>query len=94
MSERVELWITQSGSLGRAANWKTGRLADWEIVGRFADWQTDDYVVRDEVGAAYERSVEEDARDGRFELYKTTAEHDGEEGRSQHEYPSQEELAG
>jgi aryl-alcohol dehydrogenase-like predicted oxidoreductase len=42
----------------------------------------------------YERSVEEDARDGRFELYKTTAEHDGEEGRSQHGYPSQEELGG
>jgi uncharacterized protein len=42
----------------------------------------------------YERSVEADARDGRFELYKTTAEHDGEEGRSQHGYPSQEELGG
>jgi aryl-alcohol dehydrogenase-like predicted oxidoreductase len=43
---------------------------------------------------AYERSVEEYARDGRFELYKTTAEHDGDEGRSQHGYPSQEELGG
>jgi aryl-alcohol dehydrogenase-like predicted oxidoreductase len=41
---------------------------------------------------AYEHSVAEDALDGRFELYKTTAEHDGEEGRSQHGYPSQEEL--
>jgi hypothetical protein len=42
----------------------------------------------------YECSVEKDARDGRFELYKTTAEHDGDEGRSQHGYPSQEELGG
>ncbi|RPI54452.1 MAG: aldo/keto reductase [Acidobacteria bacterium] len=43
---------------------------------------------------AYERSLEEDAMDGRFELYKTTAEHDGDEGRSQHGFPSQEELGG
>jgi len=43
---------------------------------------------------AYERSVAEDAQDGRFELYKTTAEHDGDEGREQHGYPSQEELGG
>ena len=43
---------------------------------------------------AYERSLEDDALDGRFELYKTTAEHDGEEGRSQHGYPSQEDVAG
>ena len=41
---------------------------------------------------AYERRVEEAALDGRFELYKTTAEHDGEEGRGQHGYPSQEEV--
>jgi hypothetical protein len=41
---------------------------------------------------AYERSVEDYAGDGRFELYKTTAEHDGDEGRSQHGYPSQDEL--
>jgi len=26
-------------------------------------------------------------------LYKTTAEHDGEEGREQHAFPSQEEVA-
>ena len=44
--------------------------------------------------SAYERIVAEDAMDGRFELYKTTAEHDGEEGRSQHGFPSQEELGG
>ena len=34
------------------------------------------------------------AADGRFELYKTTAQHDGDEGRAQHGFPSQEELAG
>jgi uncharacterized protein len=43
---------------------------------------------------AYERRLEDAALDGRFELYKTTAEHDGDEGRSQHGFPSQEELAG
>jgi aryl-alcohol dehydrogenase-like predicted oxidoreductase len=41
---------------------------------------------------AYERSVSDTALDGRFELYKTTAEHDGEQGRAQHGFPSQEEL--
>jgi predicted aldo/keto reductase-like oxidoreductase len=34
------------------------------------------------------------AADGRFELYKTTAQHDGDEGRAQHSFPSQGELAG
>lgn len=34
------------------------------------------------------------ASDGRFELYKTTAQHDGGEGRAQHGFPSEEELAG
>ena len=34
------------------------------------------------------------AADGRFERYKTTAEHDGDEGRQQHGFPLQEELAG
>ena len=43
---------------------------------------------------AYEHSVAKDALDGRFELYKTTAEHDGDEGRLQHGYPSQEEVTG
>jgi uncharacterized protein len=42
---------------------------------------------------AYERSLTEYAADGRFELYKTTAEHDGEIGREQHGFPSQEEVA-
>jgi aryl-alcohol dehydrogenase-like predicted oxidoreductase len=32
------------------------------------------------------------ASDGRFELYKTTAAHEGDEGRRQHGYPSQEQL--
>ena len=33
------------------------------------------------------------AGDGRFELYKTTAEHDGDEGRTQHGFPTSEELS-
>jgi predicted aldo/keto reductase-like oxidoreductase len=33
------------------------------------------------------------ASDGRFELYKTTAQHEGDEGRAQHSFPSPEELA-
>ena len=36
----------------------------------------------------------EPAADGRFERYKTTAEHEGDEGREQHGFPLQEELAG
>ncbi len=42
---------------------------------------------------AYERSVAGDATDGRFELYKTSAEHDGAVGRREHGFPSPEELA-
>ena len=34
------------------------------------------------------------AADGRFELYKTTAQHEGDEGRKQHGFPSPDELAG
>ena len=41
----------------------------------------------------YETSVKGYATDGRFELYKTTAEHEGEVGRKQHGFPSEEELA-
>jgi aryl-alcohol dehydrogenase-like predicted oxidoreductase len=33
------------------------------------------------------------AADGRFELYKTTAEHDGDEGRAQHGFPPPDELS-
>jgi aryl-alcohol dehydrogenase-like predicted oxidoreductase len=42
----------------------------------------------------YRRRLADRAADGRFELYKTTAQHDGVEGREQHGFPSQEELAG
>jgi aryl-alcohol dehydrogenase-like predicted oxidoreductase len=41
----------------------------------------------------YERSLALYAHDGRFELYKTSAEHEGEVGRKQHGFPSQEEIA-
>ena len=43
--------------------------------------------------AAHERSLADTALDGRFELYKTTAEHEGDVGRKQHGFPSQEEVA-
>jgi len=43
--------------------------------------------------ARYERSLADSVADGRFELYKTSAEHDGEVGRKQHGFPSQEEVA-
>jgi uncharacterized protein len=41
----------------------------------------------------FEERLDPHAHDGRFELYKTTAEHEGEVGRAQHGYPSEEELA-
>lgn len=41
----------------------------------------------------YERRLAPYAGDGRFELYKTTAEHEGAVGRSQHGFPSQEQVA-
>jgi aryl-alcohol dehydrogenase-like predicted oxidoreductase len=37
--------------------------------------------------------VAEDAADGRFELYKVTAKHEGAEGRKQHGFPDEEEAA-
>jgi len=40
------------------------------------------------------RRVLEAASDGRFERYKTTAEHDADEGRGQHGFPLTAELAG
>jgi len=43
---------------------------------------------------AYERSLAEYGPDGRYELYKTSAEHEGEVGRQQHGFPSPEEMAG
>ena len=42
---------------------------------------------------ALRRRVRREAEDGRYELYKTTATHDGKVGRKQHGYPSEEELA-
>jgi aryl-alcohol dehydrogenase-like predicted oxidoreductase len=39
------------------------------------------------------RRVREDASDGRFELYKTTAKHEGPVGRAQHGFPGDDELA-
>jgi uncharacterized protein len=42
---------------------------------------------------AYERSLADAGGDGRFELYKTTAEHEGPVGRRQHGFPSQDEVA-
>jgi aryl-alcohol dehydrogenase-like predicted oxidoreductase len=42
---------------------------------------------------AYTRGLIDYATDGRFELYKTSAEHEGDVGRRQHGYPSQEEVA-
>ena len=44
--------------------------------------------------AAFEQHVAAAAADGRYETYKTTAEHEGAVGRKQHGFPSQEELAG
>jgi len=41
----------------------------------------------------YEQSLGDYTLDGRFELYKTSAEHDGEVGRQQHGFPSQGEVA-
>ena len=37
--------------------------------------------------------VAADAADGRFELYKSTAKHEGDVGRKQHGFPSQDEVA-
>jgi predicted aldo/keto reductase-like oxidoreductase len=42
---------------------------------------------------ALRKRVRAEAEDGRYELYKTTATHDGKVGRKQHHFPSDEELA-
>ncbi len=44
-------------------------------------------------GLASGKRIADEARDGRYELYKTTAQHDGPEGRRQHGFPSPEELS-
>ena len=41
---------------------------------------------------ALRNRVSEEAADGRYELYKTTAKHEGKVGREQHEFPSEKEL--
>lgn len=43
--------------------------------------------------AALRTRIADAAHDGRYELYKTTAQHDGPEGRKQHGFPSQKELS-
>ena len=43
---------------------------------------------------ALRRRVQEEAADGRFELYKTSAKMEGPIGRKQHGFPDEEELAG
>ncbi|OFW01977.1 MAG: aldo/keto reductase [Acidobacteria bacterium RIFCSPLOWO2_02_FULL_68_18] len=42
---------------------------------------------------ALRRRVRDEATDGRFELYKTTARHEGPVGRAQHAFPGDDELA-
>jgi uncharacterized protein len=42
---------------------------------------------------ALRRRVADQAADGRFELYKTTATHEGEIGRAQHGFPGEDELS-
>ena len=42
---------------------------------------------------ALRRRVRQEAEDGRFELYKTTAMHDGKVGRQQHGFPGEDEVA-
>ena len=43
--------------------------------------------------AAHRRALLTESGDGRFELYKTTAAHDGDEGRRQHGFPTSDEVA-
>ena len=42
---------------------------------------------------ALRRRMREHATDGRYELYKTTAQHEGPEGRKQHGFPGDDEVA-
>ena len=49
--------------------------------------------MTDQQMRAYRARLADRAADGRYELYKTTAQHDGVEGREQHGFPSQEEVA-
>ena len=49
--------------------------------------------MSDRQRAAYEKRIGAMALDGRFELYKTSAEHEGNVGREQHGFPTQDEVA-
>jgi aryl-alcohol dehydrogenase-like predicted oxidoreductase len=49
--------------------------------------------MSDKERAAFEGRLAGDAADGRYEIYKTTAEHEGPVGRTQHGFPSQEDVA-
>ena len=49
--------------------------------------------MSDRQRAAYEKRIAAMALDGRFELYKTSAEHEGDVGREQHGFPTQDEVA-
>jgi aryl-alcohol dehydrogenase-like predicted oxidoreductase len=49
--------------------------------------------MNDRERVMYERTLVGMAEDGRFELYKTSAEHEGKVGRQQHGFPSPDELA-
>ena len=42
---------------------------------------------------ALRQRVRTEAADGRYELYKTTARHDGAVGREQHGFPAEQELS-
>ena len=71
------------------------RLGDRFAAGAAAEPQ-DRARLHADVGARAARvrtKPRQYAADGRFELYKTTAEHEGEVGRAQHGFPSQEEVA-
>jgi PAS domain-containing protein len=49
-------------------------------------------MTAEEMAALRER-VAELAADGRYELYKSTAKHEGDVGRKQHGFPTQDEIA-
>ncbi len=43
--------------------------------------------------SAHRQRLAESAADGRYEMYKTSAQHDGDEGRAQHGWPTPDELS-
>ena len=66
---------------------RRGRKTDLQVALEFQPCTEDDMGNRRHKLAA-------SASDGRCELYKTTAQHEGNEGRAQHSFPAQEELGG